>query len=160
MARYDKRGRLISPLRRASAKKNVVKARHVWIRMSHLERQKSMPAKKYAGLTQKQIKQKIKKAGKRYVPIGGYAWLDVGRPKHHYVLAQKTKYGWTKKTGLVPRKTLQKIVGKARTKWMRMTHAQRIRVTPERKGKAGYHKVPITAQRKGRTIHTFTWERT
>ena len=159
MAKYDKAGRLISPLRHAAAKRNIKKARMEWMKMSHLARQKAMPGREYEGLTQAQIKKAVQKQHKRYIPVGGYAWLDVGRPRHHYVLVKKTKYGWNKETGLVPRKTLQKMVGKARSKWMHMTHAQRVRAMPERKGLKGYHKVPITAHKKGRLVHTFAWEK-
>lgn len=155
--KYDTAGRLITPLRRATARKNIVKARHVWMNMSHLERQKVMPSK--TGMTETELKEALKKQGKRYVPIGGYAWLDVGRPKHHYVLVKKTKYGWNKISGLVPRKTLQKTIGKARAKWIHMTHKQRVRAMPERKGKTGYHKVPITAHRRGQVVRTFAWEK-
>jgi len=109
-------------------RKNVKKARSRWMKMSATARQKAMPAK----LTSLQIK-KLKKAGK-YYPIGSYVTIDTGRPKHHYIVVKKTKYGWEKsKRGLMTRAQMLKGVSKARGKWMGMSHKARAIAMPSRK---------------------------
>jgi hypothetical protein len=132
--------RHITPKQIAAAKRNVKVARKAWVSESHLARQKAMPAYKFRGMTEAQIKAEMVKEHKRFVPIGGFAWIDVGRPKHHYVLAKKTKFGWEKE-----KFTTKEHVGEeGRHKWLKMSHAARARAMPERKGKAGYTKKLVT----------------
>lgn len=106
---------------------------------------KTMPSRRFPGMAEPEIKQALAKTRQRYVPVGGYAWIDVGRPKHHYVLAKKTEFGWKKM------KTVEAKAGKphpvgmeGRKRWIGMSHAERMRSAPSRKGRAGYVKAYIT----------------
>ena len=56
------------------------KARRKWVRMSPRERRKVMPSRN--------------PNPKRRYKVGQVITIDVGRPKHHYLHAKKTKYGW------------------------------------------------------------------
>jgi len=159
MVRYDSAGRRITKKRIETAKKNIKKAREKWKKMSHKKRQKVMPSRKYKGLSEAKIKKLVTAKGKRYVPIGEYAWIDVGRPKNHYVLAKKTKYGWERR-GIATLKTLQKNVEKARKKWVKMSPKARAKVMPERKGKKGYVKVKIKKHSKtGKLFDSYVWKK-
>jgi hypothetical protein len=131
----------ITPKARAAARKNVKTARRAWMRMSPTAREKAMPPKRFKGMSEAQIKKAVHKKGERYVPVGGYAWIDVGRKGHHYVLAKKTMFGWKReKTVSSPAQ-----VGLAgRKKWVGMSHKARARAMPSRKGKAGYTKKTVT----------------
>ena len=131
----------ITPKMRATARKNVKIARKKWMSMSPSARRKAMPPKKYRSMSEAQIKKAVTKAGKRYVAPKGYAWIDVGRPKHHYVLAQKTATGW-KKIRTVSKPS--QVGAEGRKKWMSMSPSARKRAMPERKGKTGYTKKLIT----------------
>lgn len=71
---------MASRKQRAAARKNIKKARKKWMSMSPRQRRKAMPSKR---------KGKFKK-----YPVGQIITIDVGRPKHHYIRAKKTKYGW------------------------------------------------------------------
>jgi len=112
---------------KAEKQRLMKKIRKKWVGMKPIERRKAMPPKKYKGMTEAEIKKAVEREGKRYVPVGKYAWLDVGRPKRHYVLVQKVKYGWKKIKGLTPKAYLEQKMLKARKKWMAMTPAQRKR---------------------------------
>jgi len=166
--------RRITPKLIRTAKKNIKKARQKWMQMTSKARRKAMPPKKYKGLSETEIKKQLRKQGKRYIPVGGYAWLDVGRKKHHYVLMKKTKFGWKKAKaphGMKPvtykgkkmytQKQLANLITKARQKWMRMTPTQRKRVMPERKGRKGYKKVAVTRvhPRTGTKFTTHIWKK-
>ena len=130
-------------------RKAIKKARKVWMAMKPKARRKAMPPKKYKELTEYQIKKKVEKAGKRYVPIGGYAWLDVGRPKHTYILVQKVKHGWKKIRKVKYKKGKPHPVGlKGRRVWMKMPSKLRKQVMPERKERPAYKRV----KRKGRYV--------
>ena len=102
---------------RQAARRNIKKARRKWMRMSSIARRKTMPSR-------------IKHPSRRY-PIGSYITKDVGRIGHHYIIAKKMKYGWSKPK-LVTKSYLQRKVSHARRKWMRMSHAARKRAMPGR----------------------------
>ena len=158
MTQYDTAGRLITPLRRATARKNIIKARHKWMAMSHKARERVMPSHRFPNWTEEQIKEELKKEHKRYIPIGGYLTKGIGKANlnhehHHYIVTRKQKYGWTKPK-IVTHQTLVKKIGKARKVWMHETPRMRAR-----KGKAGYHKVPIIEHKHGHIVHSHEWEK-
>jgi len=74
---------------KAEKRRLMNKIRKKWISMSSTARQKAMPPK----LKAKAIA-KLKREG-RFYPVGQYVTIDVGRPKHTYIITKKTKYGWT-----------------------------------------------------------------
>lgn len=120
----------------------------------------TMPSRRFPKMTETQIKKALTKAGKRYVPVGGYVWIDVGRPAHHYVLAKKTKVGWKKVKTVDARKGKPHPVGlTGRRKWMGMSHAKRMRLAPSRKGRAGYTKKTVmrTHPITGTKFKTHIW---
>jgi hypothetical protein len=154
----DSAGRLVSPLRRAAARRNIVKARHAWMAMSEEARRKAMPPHKFKGMSEEEIREELKKEHKRYISVGGFLTKDVGRPKHHYIVTEKLKWGW-KKPKFVTQEYLAKKMAKARHVWMRMSHAARVKAMPGRKHRKGYHEVPITEHRHGHIIHSHAWEK-
>ena len=83
----------------AARRRALEKARRKWMRMSPRARRRAMPSKV--------------KHPKRVLPVGSWITKDVGRPKHHYIVARKTKYGW-EKTRLLTHKTLKNKAAKAR----------------------------------------------
>jgi len=142
MVRKDKAGRKITRKRILAARRNIEKARKKWMSMSKKARRKAMPSR-------------VKKPSKVY-PVGTWITKDVGKPKHHYIVARKTKYGW-EKSKLVPIKELQEKAKKAREVWMRMSSTSRKRVMPQRKGVAGYKKVAVLVKRNGKWYKTHRW---
>jgi len=73
-------GKMVSKKQKAAALRNIKKARKKWMKMSLKSRRKAMPGRR---------KGKYKK-----YPVGQIITIDVGRPKHHYIHAKKTKHGW------------------------------------------------------------------
>ena len=128
MVRKDSAGRRITRKRILAAKRNIKKALKAWMKMSARARRKAMPSR-------------VKKPKIKY-PVGTWITKDVGRPKHHYIIAKKTKYGW-EKSKLIPLKELQEKAKKAREVWMKMSSAARKRAMPSRKGVKGYIRVKI-----------------
>ena len=126
----------------AAMRRNIKKARKKWMSMSSKARRKAMPSR-------------VKKPSKVY-PVGTWITKDVGRPRHHYIVARKTKYGW-EKSKLVPLKELQEKAKKAREVWIRMSSTSRKRVMPQRKGVAGYKKVAVLVKRNGKWYKTHRW---
>ncbi|MBS3088913.1 hypothetical protein J4402_04015 [Candidatus Pacearchaeota archaeon] len=99
-------------------RKALNKTRKKWMNMSPTSRQKAMPPKN--------------KHPSKKLPVGSYVTIDVGRKGHHYVVAKKTKYGWTD-SKLRTKKQLAKKAVHARKTWMKMSPKARAKAMPNRK---------------------------